>query len=414
MNENKAIDTPEQDEFRAYCRDWLEKNRPGPPPRETRSKKQPGRRAEALQDYEVAWLKLAYKGGLVGCDLPQEYGGGGRSDCQPIANQEMQRAGTPPFPSITALRFGAATLMDHGSEFIKNRFIPKMLAGEELWCQGFSEPNAGSDVANQQTFAEKQGDNWVINGQKIWTSFAEWADWMILLCRTDRGDKHDGLTYFCVPIKDNLGGSVEVRPLVQITGDAHFNEVFFRDLLIEDRYRLDAVGKGWSVAMTTLKYERSAGDYVEPAGGWQRPDADESSLPVEAPIIGLAKRSQRFGKTAADDPVIRDRIMQMMIRKTAFEQTNRRAQVEALVDHPARIALQFKLVDSEINQDMAALGCEIAGAGATMRPGDSNAPDRGTWPMQYLGSMGGTIAAGTSEIQRNQLGERVLGLPKSK
>ncbi len=141
----------------------------------------------------------------MGCDFPKEYGGGGRTDCQRIANQELARAGSPALPNDTALRMGAFTLLEHGSEYITKRFIPKMLSCEEMWCQGFSEPNAGSDVANQETFAEKQGDNWVINGQKIWTSNAEWADWMILVTRTDRSHKHKGLTYFVNPIKENLG-----------------------------------------------------------------------------------------------------------------------------------------------------------------------------------------------------------------
>ena len=416
MNDRAKLDTPEQAAFRAYCREWLSKNRPGPlPPAEDRvSKTHPGRKSQELQDYQVAWHQSAYAGGLVGCDFPKEYGGGGRNDCQRIANQEMQRIGCPDFPSVTALRFGAATLMDHGSEFIKKRFIPKMLSGEEMWCQGFSEPNAGSDVANQETFAEKKGDDWVINGQKIWTSGAEWADQMILLCRTDRSNKHKGLTYFCVPVKTELGKTVDVRPLVQITGSAHFNEVFFNDLTVHDKYRLDDVGQGWAVAMTTLKYERSAGDFVEPASG-SRPNADESAgVTTETPIIRLAKASSRLGKTAADDPVIRDRIVKVLIKRTGFEQANRRAQVKGLVDHPMRIPMQTKLVHSEITQEMMGLGVEIDGAASTLRTSETEVRGAGTFSMQYIASHGGTIASGTSEIQRNQLGERILGMPKSK
>lgn len=415
MNDNARNDTAEQAEFRGYCREWISKNPPAPlpPPAERRSKTQPGRTSQVWHDYQLAWQLSAYEGGLVGCDYPSEYGGGGRTDCQRIANQELQRVGTPDFPSITGLRFGAATLLTHGSEFIKKRFIPKMLSGEEQWCQGFSEPNAGSDVANQQTFAEPEGDTWVINGQKIWTSFAEWADWMLLLCRTDRADKHKGLTYFCVPIKANLSKTVEVRPLVQINGEAHFNEVFFDDLTIADKYRLDAVGNGWSVAMTTLKFERSAGTLVEPAAG-SPPNPDESrGITAETPIIRLAKTSMRFGKTAADDPVMRDRIVQLLIRRTGFEQANRRAQTEALVDHPMRIPMQAKLVDSEIRHDLTALAVQIEGAAGTLAAADQNAPE-GAWPIQYISSCGGTLASGSSEIQRNQLGERILGMPKTK
>ncbi len=414
MNEKISADTPEQAEFRAYCREWVSNNRPGPPPAEHMSKTQAGVRSQAMMDYQVAWQKSAYEAGLVACDFPKEYGGGGRTDCQRIANEEMQRVGTPLLPNNIALGMGAATIMTHGSEELKKRFMPKMFSCEEIWCQGFSEPNAGSDVANAQTFAEKKGDNWVINGQKIWTSIAEFADWMILLCRTDRSHKHKGLTYFVVPIKENLGGSVEVRPLIKMTGEAGFNEVFFKDLTISDKYRLDEVGKGWSVAMTTLMYERGAGPLVSPSAG-VRPASDAADRAVsELPIIRLAKKSVRCGKTAADDPVIRDRIVQLIIRRSGFSQTSRRAGVKGLLDHPMRIPMQSKLVNSEIQQDLTALAVEIEGISSTLYTADKNAPDGGTWPYQYLSSYGGTIAAGTSEIQRNQLGERVLGMPKSK
>ena len=209
MNDKVSSDTPEQAEFRAYCREWVAKNKPKPFTGKTMTTTHPRINTQEYQDYLVNWLNAAYNGGLVGCDYPKEYGGGGRTDCQRIANEEMQRAVTPMFPSITALRFAAATILEHGSEFLKKRFIPKMLSGEELWCQGFSEPNAGSDVANQEAFAEKRGDFWVINGQKTWTSFAEWADWMILLTRTDRSHKHKGLTYFCVPFKSEIGKTID-------------------------------------------------------------------------------------------------------------------------------------------------------------------------------------------------------------
>ena len=415
MNDKVESDTPEQAEFRAYCREWVSNNRPGPPPAERRSKTQAGVMSQAMMDYLTAWQKSAYDAGLVGCDYPKEYGGGGRTDCQRIANQEMQRAGTPGFPNDIALQEGAATLLTHGSEELKRRFIPKMFSCEEIWCQGFSEPNAGSDVANAQTFAEKKGDIWVINGQKIWTSIAEFADWMIVLCRTDRSHKHKGLTYFIVPIKAELGKTVEVRPLVKMTGEAGFNEVFFNDLETPDNYRIDEVGKGWSVAITTLMFERDAGGgMVAPAAGGRLSSGGSDRAIADAPIIRLAKKSARNGKTAADDPVIRDRIMQVIIRQTGFAQANRRAGVKGLVDHPMRIPMQVKLVASEVQQDLTALSVDIVGVAGTLGVADTNAPDGGTWPYQYISSYGMTIAQGTSEIQRNQIGERVLGMPKTK
>ena len=417
MSEKVKADTPEQAEYRAYCREWLENNKPGPAP-PYKSESMPGQKSSAYNDYQIAWQMKCYEGGLVGCDFPTKYGGGGRTDCQKIANQELGRAGSPQFPNDTALRMGAFTILEHGSEYLKERFIPKMLSCEEMWCQGFSEPNAGSDVANQETFAEKQGDNWVINGQKVWTSNGDWADWMILVTRTDRSHKHKGLTYFVNPIKENLGKTVEVRPLIKITGECGFCEVFFKDMVIPDKYRIDEEGTGWSVAMTTLKFERDAGDMTSPAvGGRVEGTVVEKPLSEtlpQSPLITLAKNAPRNGKMASDDPVIRDRAMKMIVRQQGFSQTVRRAGVKGLVDHPARIPLQIKLVASENAQDQSALGVEIGGASSTLRQIDKNTLHGGMWPYNYIASFGGTIAEGTSEIQRNQIGERALGLPKSK
>jgi hypothetical protein len=363
-------------------------------------------------DFLRHWQMSAYDGGLVGCDFPKAYGGGGHTDCQRIANEEMQRIGTPIFPGLTALLMAAVTIMTHGSEDVKRRFIGPMLSGEEIWCQGFSEPNAGSDLANQETFAEKKGDMWVVNGSKIWTSMGEYASWMILLCRTDRSHKHKGLSYFICPIEAGLGKTVDVRPLVKITGETGFNEVFFTNHEIPDKYRLDDVGKGWAVAMTTLQHERGAGGLVMPAAGGLVSDTAIDTAATS--LIDLAKRSPRNGKTAADDPVIRDRIMQLVIRQNGSGQTGRRGGVKGLVDHPMRIPMQGKVVGTEITQDVTALALDIVGASGTLYVSDGNAPDAGQWPHEYLESFGTTIAAGTSEIQRNQLGERVLGMPKTK
>ncbi len=335
MNDKATVDTREQTEFRAYCKEWLSKNHPGPAPPGTPRQAGMARLTQEQFDFLQRWQKSAYGGGLVGCDYPKEYGGGGRTNCQGIANDEMQRIGTPIFPGIQGLSLVAPTLMEHGSEFLKKRFIGKALSGEEIWCQGFSEPNAGSDLANQQTFAEKKGDVWVVNGSKIWTSMGEYAQWIILICRTDRSHKHKGLTYFTCPMEAGPGKSVEVRPLVKITGETGFNEVFFTDHEVEDKYRLDEVGNGWAVAMTTLKHERGAGDRVRPAAGGLVSKSAMDTSPSS--LIHLAKRSPRNGRTAADDPVMRDRIMQLVIRQTGQSQNGRRNAVKGLVDHPMRI-----------------------------------------------------------------------------
>jgi alkylation response protein AidB-like acyl-CoA dehydrogenase len=407
-------DSPEQAEFRAHCRDWLKSNHPGEPPVEL-----PQGALELSDPAALSWLqgwqKSAYDAGLVGCDYPIEVGGGGRQDCQRIANEEMQAAKTPFFPNIIGLGMAAPTVLFHGTESVKQDLLPRLLSSEDIWCQGFSEPGAGSDLANQQTFARRDGDNWVINGHKVWTSLAHFASWMILLCRTDKDDKYNGLSYFVVPISSKLGEGVTVRPLIKMTGETGFNEVLFDDLVVPDEYRLDAVGAGWKVAMTTLAHERGAGLLVTPSAGGMAAKK-ESAVSTGSPgsLITLAKQRQRHGKTAADDPVLRDEIMKMVIRRRGFQQNSRRSRVSALTDHPQRLPLQSKLVMTEINQDLAEIAYQIQGNASSLSVSDPNAPDGGQWQHSYMNSFGVTIAAGANEVQRNILGERVLGMPKSK
>ena len=412
MSESARRESPEQAEFRARCRRWLGANVPPPAPvRLPQTALEIMTRAQL--DYLCAWQKAAYDAGLVGCDYPVEYGGGGRSDCQRIANEEMQRIGTPYFPNVIGLGMAAPTIFHHGSEQLKRELLPKLLSGEEIWCQGFSEPGAGSDLASVQTFAEPRGDKWIINGHKVWTSLAHFASWMILLARTDKAGKHAGLSYFVVPIEAALGKGVTVRPLIKITGETGFNEVLFEDLEIDDGMRLDEVGKGWTVAMTTLLHERGAGPLVTPQSGGRRAGESEDTGNASR-LIELARHSWRNGARAADDPVIRDRIMQLAIREDGFALNQKRARVPALAEDMMRIPLQWKLAISELSQDAAALALEIEGAAGSLYMADPNAPQNGRWPLAYLNSFGMTIAAGTSEVQRNILGERVLGLAKTR
>ena len=411
MSESARADSPEQAEFRQYCRDWLQDNRPGEPP--VRLPQSPLEiMTEEQLSYLQAWQKSAYDAGLIGCDYPQAVGGGGRSDCQRVANEEMIRARTPFLPNVIGLGMAAPTVFYHGQEKLKEELLPRLFSGEDIWCQGFSEPGAGSDLASVQTFAERKGDKGIINGHKVWTSLAHFAEWMILLLRTDRSHKYDGLSYFVVPIRSALGKGVTVRPLIKITGETGFNEVIFEDLEVDDGFRLDELGKGWQVAMTTLLHERGAGELQTPRSGGLKSKATHAT--TSSNLIELARNTQRNGRPAADDPLIRDRIMQQVIREKGLEQNQRRARVTALQDDPSRLPLQNKLLSSEISQDTAALAVEVAGAAASLYLGDDNAPAGGQWPMAYMNSYGMTIAAGTSEVQRNILGERVLGMPKSK
>jgi len=359
---------------------------------------------ESLRDYLRDWQRRCYEAGLIGADLPTEYGGGGHQGFQRIANREMSRAGTPFMLNVVGLHMAIPTILVHGSEEQKRRFVPKALSCEEIWCQGFSEPGAGSDLANQQTSAVRNGDVWVVNGHKLWTSLGHFAQWMILITRTSKEHKYDGLTYFLCPIEGHPG--VTVKPLIKMTGEQGFNEVLFEDARIPDSLRLDEVGKGWTVAMTTLTYERGAAEGAGGGGG-------EKTSPIER-LIALARASFRNGVRASDDPHTRDAIVQRAIVHEGMQQNVRRMRVPALCDHPMRLPLQMKVTGSEYAQHNARLGVEIAGARSTLYKKDPAAPDAGRWPLEYLDSYGHTIAAGTNEIQRNILGERVLGLPKSK
>jgi alkylation response protein AidB-like acyl-CoA dehydrogenase len=411
MSDQARQDSPEQTRFRQYCREWLADNHPGEPP-----ERLPLSALEIMTtgqlEYLQAWQKSAYEAGLIGCDYPEAVGGGGREGCQRIANEEMLAARTPFLPNVIGLGMAAPTVFYHGQDELKQRLLPRLFSGEDIWCQGFSEPGAGSDLASVQTFAERRGDNWVINGHKVWTSLAHFAEWMILLLRTDRSHKYDGLSYFVVPIRSALGKGVTVRPLIKMTGETGFNEVIFEDLEVTDDYRLDDLGKGWQVAMTTLLHERGAGELVTPRAGGLRSGTTHNN--TTANLIELARISRRDGGSAAADPVLRDRIMQQVIQEAGLLHNQRRARVPALQDHPMRLQLQNKLLATEIAQGTAALALEVAGSGASLYLGDEHAPAGGQWPLAYMNSYGMTIAAGTSEVQRNILGERVLGLPKSK
>lgn len=411
MSDSDRKDSAEQAEFRAYCRQWIAANHPGEP-----TIRLPISPLEIMTVDQMAylqhWQKSAYDAGLIGCDYPTDVGGGGRTDCQRVANEEMLAAKTPFYPNVIGLGMAAPTIFHHGSEALRRQLLPALFSGEDIWCQGFSEPGAGSDLASVQTFAERRGDKWVINGHKVWTSLAHFAEWMIILLRTDKSHKYEGLSYFVVPIAAALGKGVTVRPLIKMTGETGFNEVLFEDLEVSDDYRLDELGKGWQVAMTTLLHERGAGGLVTPRAGGL---SSRSSHSVSARnVISLAQQTSRGEASAADDPLLRDRMVRQLIREEALKEHQRRARVPALNDHPMRLLLQNKLLASELSQDTASLALEVQGPAASLYLADEQAPDGGQWPLAYMNSYGFTIAAGTSEVQRNILGERVLGLAKSK
>jgi len=413
MNTTFKKETPEQAAFRKHCREFLDKEIPALP--DFRLPQSP---LEIMTDEQmsflVAWQKKAYNAGLVGCDYPTGCGGGGLADCQRIANEEMILRPTCFFPNVVGLGMAAPAIYHHGNEAQKRIYLPKIFSAEDIWCQGFSEPNAGSDLANVQTTAEKRGNTWIVNGQKTWTSLARFSRWMILLARHDASDKYGGLTYFIAPIQKEVGRSVAVRSLVKMTGESGFNEVFFKNLEIPDDDRVDNIGNGWKVAMTTLLHERGAGPLVTPRAGGYTNHRSATASSTARQLIDLAQKCISNGQSTWDDPSIRDRIMKLIVREKGLEQNARRARVKGLVDHDQRLVLQTKLATTELRQAIGALAMEIEGAQSTFYIGDPNAPENGKWPLYFMNSYGATIAAGTSEIQRNILAERVLGLPKSK
>jgi alkylation response protein AidB-like acyl-CoA dehydrogenase len=402
MTERRAA--PEIEEFREYCRRWLAENRP--PPTTTPL---PQAAYEVTYDdhraYLCDWQAKCYEAQLIATDVPKRYGGHGHQHLQAVASAEVRRANVPYFINWIGLGMTAPTLLVHGTEAQKERFLKPIFTAEEIWCQGFSEPGAGSDLVSLQTSAVKDGDHWVINGSKVWTSLGALASWMLLLARTDKHDKYNGITYFLAPM--NQPG-VTVRPIHKMTGECGFNEVFLDNVIVPDDLRVDEVGAGWKVAMSTLTSERGAGTSVGAVA------SSESPLVAVQQVIQLAKDTRRNGATVWDDPVWRDRIVKLYERTEAAMQNARRARVPALNGGAMRIPLQGKLVGSEIAQALHETALGILGMRSSLYVGDAHAVDDGRWALGYMNTYTGTISGGSSEIQRNILGERVLGLAKTK
>lgn len=399
-----ANETAEQKEFREHCRAWLEENRP-PPTTTPLPQAAYEVMIEEHRAYLVDWQAKCYEAGLIATDVPREYGGHGHDGLQQIASTEVRRANVPYFLNWIGLGMTAPTLLLHGTEEQKKKYLPPIFSCEEIWCQGFSEPGAGSDLVSLQTSAVKDGDNWVINGSKVWTSLGHFAKYMLLLARNDKNDKYNGITYFIGPM--DVEG-VSVKPIHKMTGESGFNEVFLENVVIPDNMRIDAVGAGWKVAMSTLTSERGAAQGVGAIASSESPFAAIDQL------IAYAKVKKRNGKTIWEDPVWRDRLMKIYERTEASTQNFRRARINALNGGAMRIPLQSKLTGSEIGQELHHTAMAILGMESSLYVRDPDAVDNGKWPLGYMNTYTGTISGGSSEIQRNILGERVLGLPKTK
>jgi len=401
---NRAQESPQQAEFRAYCRAWLDEHRP-PPTKMPLPQAAYEVTAAEHRAYLVDWQAKCYEAGLIATDVASEYGGHGHSGFQQIASAEVRRAQVPYFINWIGLGMAAPTLLVHGTEQQKRTYLPPIFSGEDIWCQGFSEPGAGSDLVSLATGAVKHGDDWLVNGTKVWTSLGALARWMLLLARTDKNDKYNGITYFICPM--DVAG-VRVNPIHKMTGESGFNEVVLDNVIVPDHMRIDQVGAGWKVAMSTLTSERGAAQGVGAVA------SSESPMSTMEHLIQLAKDTFRNGRTVWDDPVWRDRIMKLYERTEALMQNSRRAANRDLNGGAMRIPLQGKLVGSEIGQAVHQTALAILGMGSSLYIGDTNAVADGKWALGYMNTYTGTISGGSSEIQRNILGERVLGLPKTK
>jgi alkylation response protein AidB-like acyl-CoA dehydrogenase len=392
--------TPEQQSFRDEVRDWLKRNLP----RSWVERLHGGSDIPRPDAYEFLrqWQGKLNDAGFMGLTWPKESGGRGLTFMEEmILQQEMAQAKAPPVLNILAVGMAGPTIIAYGTEEQKKRYPPKMLSCEEIWCQGYSEPNAGSDLASLQTRAVKDGEYYVVNGQKVWTSLAHIADWMMLLARTDPdAPKHKGITYFLLDMKSP---GVTVKPLKQITGDAEFNEVYFDNVRIHESHILGGLNNGWGVGLTTLMYERLALGF-----GIQV----RLRIALDA-LVELARQTMKNGVPVTKDPVMRQKLAQMWIDTEVFKYTGARAITKLLKGElPGPEASTGKMMWVEGHQRLQELAMEIEGPFSQLTQGSPWAVAGGLWQHTFLRSRANSIEGGTTEIQRNIIGERVLGLPK--
>ncbi|HEV8462397.1 MAG TPA: acyl-CoA dehydrogenase family protein [Gaiellaceae bacterium] len=380
-------DTPEEAAFRGEVREFIVQNLPAGAK---------SRGARRFEDDDREWSRKLGAAGYAGLTWPKEYGGAGAPySHQAIFLEELARAEAPSHLGVIGLGMAGPTIIAWGTPEQKERYLAKILSADEIWCQGFSEPDAGSDLAAARTRIEDKGDHFLVNGQKVWSSFAHIADFCILVgMGLPDEPRYKNLTYVIV---DMHAPGVEVRPLVQITGHPEFNEIFFTDVKVPKENLLGEIGGGWQVAMTTLLHERGTLGF-----------ALASTLDVAVrKLLALAKERN------VTDPILRDRIAREWVELQALKYTNYRALTTLTkTGIPGPEGSASKLVWSENNQRLTKLALEILGSHAQLTDGGGYAD--GYWQYQQLRSRGNTIEAGTSEILRNIVAERVLGLPRSR
>jgi alkylation response protein AidB-like acyl-CoA dehydrogenase len=379
--------TPAQERFRADARAWLTDRLDGPYEK-VRGRGGPGDEHELFEE-RWEWERELGRDGWIGLGWPAEHGGRGATLLeQVIFYEEYARAGGPGRVGIVGEGLAGPTLVHFGDEDQKRRFLPGILAGTELWCQGYSEPDAGSDLANVQTRAERDGDEWVLHGQKVWTSLAQWAHWIFVLCRTDRdAPRHEGLSYLLVPMRQP---GIQIRPIVQITGHSEFNETFFDGARTHAANVVGDVGDGWRVAMGTLAFERGASTLGQ-------------QLSFENELREVTSIARSNGLTA--DPVFRQRLADAWatLKVMRFHALRTLSAMEH--GDVTRETSIHKLLWASFHRRLGELALDALGPAGTAA-GDA--------PLArlFLYSRADTIYGGSNEIQRNVIGERALGLPR--
>ena len=399
-----SVSEQELDQFRLEVSAWLRENNPGDPGfllPESFMEVGTDEQFEYLRD----WQRKVYDAGYLGMSWPAEYGGGGKPQVfQDIVSQEMARQRVPFMTNTIGLNWAGPLILQQGTEEDRKKYIKGILNADDIWCQGFSEPDHGSDLGNAQVKAVKDGDDYIINGSKIWTSLGSYAKYMILLARTSNEgpSKYAGLSFFLAPMKTE---GIDPQPIKKLTSEYGFCQTFFNDARIPANSIMGREGEGWQVAMATLMFER--GNVGGQAGGLSMMDINVND------VLELARRSKRNGKPALEDPLIRDQMVQFLIEAKSNVLMGARTKIPALnTERPTAIAMSGKLRGSELKRRFCQFAMSLQGAngGRFISP---EAVDGGKWQRIYFNSFSATIGGGTTQVQYNIMGERVLGLPKS-
>jgi alkylation response protein AidB-like acyl-CoA dehydrogenase len=385
--------TPEALAFQDELRTWLGTNLHRPWREELRD---PAATEDSLVELRRAWQRKLYQGGYLGMGWAAEWGGRGATEVEKaIFDAELAVADAPPILNILGIGLLGPALIHHGSEAQRRRFIPPMLSGDEIWCQGFSEPGAGSDLASLKTAAVLDGDHFVLNGQKVWTTFGPWADWIFVLCRTDQKDRYGGISFLLCKL-DTPG--VTVRPLRQITGESEFGEVFLEDARVPKENLVGKIGEGWRIAMTVLAYERGASSISYSQRFARDLRLLARALEERGRLTGSAR--EKVARLVVDNEVMRANGVRMLATFAEGKAPGTESSLE-------------KIFWSEFDQRFRETAIDLLGPGGQLLRSSPGARPDVDWAREFLWSRAGTIYSGSSEVQRNIIAKRVLGLPQT-